>query len=173
MKQLELMGLLRDAFGDLRSGLFISGREAHTRAGNIIVQLESILALLKKVKPMPNGITTTWPGIWLQVQRESWQEIKSLYPEESNEELKDLVAVEAPHKVTWYRVDFSVDGNLLILRLYPAEAQMIADMKKRTVMLPRGYETKEQLKYLSTFTRWLAEDVKAKLLSFLVKSTPL
>ncbi|MDO9229406.1 MAG: hypothetical protein Q7U03_07565 [Syntrophales bacterium] len=106
----------RDVLGHARH----YDRNAEARIAGAAVIFGRIRELLRRFDSRLDDNRRVWPPIWLPVRREVRSELATLYPDNTDEEIEDLIAVYFPKEVVWLRLEFaSDDAGRLELHLAP------------------------------------------------------
>ena len=85
------------------------GRDAETRIASAAVIFGRIRELLGRCESRREDNRQIWPPIWLPVRREDRSELAALYPDSTEEEIEDLVAIYFPNEEAWVRLEFTAD----------------------------------------------------------------
>ncbi len=164
MKLIRLRALIEELFGPRRERLW--GTVAFGHAEKLNTQLGTVMKFLRHVEPTDRYPETRWPPIWLPVPRESIAELQSLYPDDSEADLREYVEAECPETVGWFAGRVSRDRDEVRLSLYPEDALLIFDSARSRFGVPQVRGTKPDRRLLLEYGGWFLESLTVELRRF-------
>lgn len=167
MKLAALANLLsditgRDVLGHTRH--YEPNAEAEARIAGAAVIFGRIRELLRRFDSRPDDNNRRiWPPIWLPVRREGRSELAALYPDNTDEEIEDWIAVYFPNEVAWLRLEFaSDDAGRLELRLTPLSFHITVHCEEELVTVTGGVND-QFTEPFNLFSNWLFEQVSREI----------
>jgi hypothetical protein len=168
VKQLRLKEILTGLYGSAQRDFRLNSREEVVEPAEHIVSLfEPVVTLLRQVRPLEEEPDRRWPKIWLQVPRESFTEVKTMFPEDTEDVLREYMASEHPHELEWFGVTFGCHGENLHVHLYPEDAFFTVNLQKWTITIRDGLDGEERVSLIVEYAGWISQAVVEKLEWFL------
>lgn len=168
MKLAALADLLSEITGrDVLGHSHHYDRDAKARIAGASVIFCRIREMLGRFDSRLDDNRRVWPPIWLAVRREVRSELVMLYPDSTDEEIEDLIAVYFPKEETWLRLEFaSDDAGRLELHLAPLSFHIMVDCKDDLVTV-RGGVTDQITTPFNLFSDWMFHQISWEISSVL------
>jgi len=153
----EIVG--RDALSHTRH----YGRDVEMRIPSAAVIFGRIRELLGCCESHREGNRQVWPPIWLPVRREDRSELAALYPDSTEEEIEDVVAIYFPNEEAWLRLEFAADhAERLELSVAPLSFDITVACNDGLVTVRDG--TNDQITIpFNLFSDWLFHQISREI----------
>jgi hypothetical protein len=164
IKLAALIDLLSEIAGrDVLSHTRHYGRDAETRIASAAVIFGRIRELLGRCESRREDNRQVWPPIWLPVRREDHSELAALYPDSTEEEIEDLVAIYFPHEEAWLRLEFAADeAGRLALHLAPLSFHVTVACNDGLVTVRDGVNDQITTPF-NLFSDWLFHQISREI----------
>ena len=155
IKLAALTDLLSEIAGrDVLSHTRHYGRDVEMRIPSAAVIFGRIRELLGRCESRREDNRQVWPPIWLPVRREDCSELAALYPDSTEEEIEDVVAIYFPNEEAWLRLEFAADHAELELFVAPLSFHITVACNDGLVTVRDG--TNDQITTpFNLFSDWL------------------
>ena len=162
IKIVALTDLLSEIAGrDILAHTRHSGHDAETRIASAAVIFDRIRELLGGCESRREDNRQIWPPIWLPVRREDRSELAALYPDNTEEEIDDLVTIYFPNEEAWLRLEFAADDTgRLELHMAPLSFHITVNCKDGLVTVRSGSGRCDQITTpFNLFAEWLFHQI--------------
>jgi len=164
IKLAALTDLLSEIAGrDVLSHTRHYGRDVEMRIPSAAVIFGRIRELLGRCESRREDNRQVWPPIWLPVRREDRSELAALYPDSTDQEIEDVVAIYFPNEEAWLRLEFAADdAGRLELHLAPLSLHITVACKGGLVTVRGG--TRDQITTpFNLFSDWLFHQISGEI----------
>jgi hypothetical protein len=171
MRQLVLDDIIQRIFSTV--GFARGSDEQWQSAPKQCRQWQEVYDLLYGLPPETRAAKASslyWPHIWLSVQRESWEEIKTLHTDgneadivDINEELEGDWQLEYPYEIDWFRAAFELVGGTLYFSLLPKESCLLLKLDQYLVSGPLDLDDEEVRQGFEDYTDWATTALRQEL----------
>jgi hypothetical protein len=146
MKQLALEQLLSTIYGAPRfGGQYDICRWDEVEDEDIARWIADIVAVFRQIA----SVDGVWPGVWVPIALESFEEFQQIYCDDEEEELR-VCREEEYSEIQWIRVEAREDVREQTVFLSPSGIQLIYRTTEKLAVVPTPWsdQTKEKLRVL-------------------------
>lgn len=104
-----------------------------------------------------------WPPIWVAIRREDRSELATIYPDITDDEIEELVAIDFPNEEAWVRLEFAADdAGRLELHVAPLSFHVTVACNDGLVTV-RGGVNDQITTPFSLFADWLFHQISREI----------